>query len=66
MAHHHYAKAIKIEVDKYIEIMPRKKTEIIDLARLAYSEIQDGGSIDHEIELMVSSLDELHDQEYIA
>jgi hypothetical protein len=38
---------------------PDKKTEIIDFVQLCQDEIEQGGSVEHEIELCYSSLKEL-------
>lgn len=51
------------EVTKYIAIMPGKRAEIIEAAELAMDEINSGESIDNEIYLMCSHLDEIHDEE---
>ncbi len=52
------------EAKKYIEIMPGRRAEIIDLADLALTEIDGGESLDNELELMVSELDTMHDEEF--
>ena len=43
----------------YIASHPQHKADIIDLAQMAVEEIQAGESADHEIELMVESIQEL-------
>ena len=64
MDNHTYAmQEIAKEVKKYIELMPRKKKEIYELAQGAHDEIYSGESIDNELMLMCSELDELLDQE---
>jgi len=41
---------------------PEHRCEIIDLYRLAISEIEDGGSAAHEYELFMGSVDEIRKQ----
>jgi len=61
---HTYAmQEIAKEVKKYVELMPRQRAKIIELADLASDEINSGESIDNELMLMCSELDELLDQE---
>jgi hypothetical protein len=47
------------EARKAIKEHPEHKTDIIDLYRLAVSEIEDGGSAAHEYELFMDSLQQL-------
>lgn len=44
---------------KYITSHPQHKADIIDMAQMAVEEIQAGESSEHEIELMVDSIQEL-------
>lgn len=48
-----------IECAKEIKEHPEKKNEIIDLFQLAESEVEEGGSVEHECELAMDSLKEI-------
>lgn len=54
---------IAAEAMKYIELMPRKRIEILELAQLADDEVNSGESLDNELSLMAGECDTLLDQE---
>lgn len=54
---------ISCEAMKYIELMPRKRNEILGLAQLADDEVNSGESLDNELSLMADECDALLDQE---
>lgn len=54
---------IAAEAMKYIELMPRKRIAILELAQLADDEVNSGESLDNELMLMASECDTLLDQE---
>ena len=51
--------AIRSTAQQYINDNPSLASAIADLANLANDEVNDGGSIEHEHELMVESIKEM-------
>lgn len=49
----------KIEINKQIQENPSLKEEILDFYELAITEIEDGGSSQHEISLCLESINQL-------
>ena len=48
---------------EFIEQNPQHKDEVIDLFLLCVDEIKDGGSVQHEIELFISSCEQLLEED---
>jgi hypothetical protein len=44
---------------KYIDMYPELKQEILDIYNLCLEEIEEGGSVQHEISLGMTDLEEL-------
>lgn len=49
-------------VDEKMTQHPELRSDIRDLYRLCLDEIEDGGSVEHEIELCINDIDELIDE----
>lgn len=49
--------------NNFIKEHPQLKEEVMEFVQLAYDEIEEGGSKEHEIDLAISSIDELLDEE---
>ena len=54
-----YRKELLKEARKAISEMPKRRSDIIDLYRLAVDEMEDGGSEAHEYKLFMDSLEEI-------
>lgn len=52
----------KNQINKEIEENPNLKEEILDLYELTITEIEDGGSTTHEIELCLEDIKQLKDE----
>ncbi len=48
---------------EFIAKHPRFKEEVNDLVRLCYNEIEEGGSVEHEIDLAINSIDQLLEED---
>lgn len=53
----------KKDIDRYIEKFPQHKEEILEYYQLALDEIEQGGSVENEISLCISDIDQLIDDE---
>lgn len=51
----------KSEINRYIEKFPHLKEEILEYYQLALDEIEQGGSVENEISLCISDIDQLID-----
>lgn len=53
-------------VKEFIAKHPHLKEKVNDLVQLCFDEIEEGGSIEHEIDLAIDSIDELleEDEDY--
>ena len=51
----------KTDIERAIKKFPQFKKEILELYQLALDEIEQGGSIEHEISACISDIDQLID-----
>lgn len=59
-------KRLRDYVKEFIAKHPHLKKEVDDLVQLCFDEIEQGGSIEHEIDLAIDSIDQLleEDEDY--
>lgn len=53
----------KADIERATVEFPKFKEEILELYQLALDEIEQGGSVEHEIRLCISNLDQLINDE---
>jgi len=51
----------KKDIERAVNKFPAHKEEILELYQLALDEIEQGGSVEHEIRLCISDIDQLID-----
>ena len=56
-------KRLRDYVKEFVAEHPHLKEEVNDLAQLCFDEIEQGGSIEHEIDLAIDSIDQLLEEE---
>lgn len=56
-------KRLRDYAKEFIAKHPHLKEEVDDLIQLCFDEIEEGGSIEHEIDLAIDSIDQLLEEE---
>jgi hypothetical protein len=56
-------KRLRDYAKEFISKHPHLKKEVDDLVQLCFDEIEEGGSIEHEIDLAIDSIDQLLEEE---